>query len=157
MVTMNTYQNDRHCYVVHPLDDVREAKCDAELLGPMPMTASVKLSLLALRGYLMLMGLLVLYHVLDLAGVFHHLRSRSVKRCITDRRVVDFQIDDPFFVREQANSTQHLLNLPNLPDQVRRQRRLVRFPAIRINNPSSFFVFFVLNASLISPHPTLPQ
>lgn len=36
----------------------------------MPMTASVKLSLMTLPGYLILMMLLVLYHVLDLAGVF---------------------------------------------------------------------------------------
>jgi hypothetical protein len=36
----------------------------------MPMTTSVKLSLMALRGYLILMMFLVLYHVLDLAGVF---------------------------------------------------------------------------------------
>jgi hypothetical protein len=33
------------------------------------MTTSVRLSLMALRGYLILMMLLVLYHVLDLAGV----------------------------------------------------------------------------------------
>jgi hypothetical protein len=36
----------------------------------MPMTISVRLSLMALRGYLFLMMLLVLYHVMDLAGVF---------------------------------------------------------------------------------------
>ena len=36
----------------------------------MPMTAGVRVSLMALRGYLILMMLLVLYHVMDLAGVF---------------------------------------------------------------------------------------
>ena len=36
----------------------------------MPMTTTVKLSLLALRGYLVVMMLMVLYHVMDLAGVF---------------------------------------------------------------------------------------
>lgn len=56
--------------VVHPLDDRPEQKVDTSTLGPMPMTTSVKLSLLALRGYLMLMMLLVLYHVMDLAGAF---------------------------------------------------------------------------------------
>ena len=56
--------------VVHPLDDVRETKIDTSTLGTMPMTASVKLSLMTLRGYLILMMLLVLYHVLDLAGAF---------------------------------------------------------------------------------------
>jgi hypothetical protein len=42
---------------------------ETSTLGSMPMTLSVKLSLMALRGYLILMTLLVLYHVLDLAGV----------------------------------------------------------------------------------------
>lgn len=61
---------ENHFVVVHPLDDVREQKIDTSTLGPMPMTASVKLSLMALRGYLVLMMLLVLYHVMDLAGAF---------------------------------------------------------------------------------------
>jgi hypothetical protein len=59
-----------HFVVVHPLDDVPENKIDTSALGPMPMTASVRLSLLALRGYLVVMMLLVLYHVMDLAGAF---------------------------------------------------------------------------------------
>jgi len=59
-----------HFLVVHPLDDAPEEKIDTSALGPMPMTASVKVSLLALRGYLVLMMLLVLYHVMDLAGAF---------------------------------------------------------------------------------------
>jgi hypothetical protein len=61
---------ENHFVVVHPLDDVREQKVNTSGLGAMPMTASVKLSLMALRGYLILMMLLVFYHVLDLAGVF---------------------------------------------------------------------------------------
>jgi hypothetical protein len=36
----------------------------------MRMTGSVRYSLFALRGYLVLMMALVLYHVLDLAGLF---------------------------------------------------------------------------------------
>ena len=56
--------------VVHPLDDKPEEKVDASALGPMAMTTSVKLSLMALRGYLILMVLLVVYHCVDLAGVF---------------------------------------------------------------------------------------
>ena len=59
---------ENHFVVVHPLDDVAEDKVDSSGLGMMPMTASVKLSLMALRGYLILMMLLVFYHVLDLAG-----------------------------------------------------------------------------------------
>ncbi len=61
---------ENHFVVVHPLDDAPEQKVDTESLGPMPMTMSVKLSLMALRGYLILMMLLVLYHVVDLAGGF---------------------------------------------------------------------------------------
>jgi hypothetical protein len=36
----------------------------------MAMTASVRISLLSLRGYLVLMMALVFYHVLTLAGIF---------------------------------------------------------------------------------------
>ena len=56
-----------HFVVVHPLDDVPETKVDTEALGPMPMTRSVRLSLLSLRAYLVLMVLLVIYHVVMLA------------------------------------------------------------------------------------------
>jgi hypothetical protein len=56
-----------HFVVVHPLDDVRETKVDTEALGPMPMTRTVRLSLLSLRAYLILMVLLVVYHVVMLA------------------------------------------------------------------------------------------
>jgi hypothetical protein len=58
-------------YVVHPLDDVPEKKRNADDLGPMPMTRSVKLSLFALRVYLILMGILVAVQVVAMAG--HHL------------------------------------------------------------------------------------
>jgi hypothetical protein len=59
-----------HFVVIHPLDDVPETKVDTESLGPMPMTTSVRVSLLSLRGYLILMMLLVFYRVLALAGLF---------------------------------------------------------------------------------------
>ena len=58
--------------MIHPLDDIPEQKVDTAALGPMPMTNSVKLSLMALRGYLILMMLLVLYHVMHLAGAFRN-------------------------------------------------------------------------------------
>ena len=61
---------ENHYVVVHPLDDEPEEKIDTSMLGPMPMTTSVKLSLMALRGYLVVMALLVGYHCLDLAGSF---------------------------------------------------------------------------------------
>ncbi|HLH07565.1 MAG TPA: hypothetical protein VKW78_10030 [Terriglobales bacterium] len=65
---------ENHFVVVHPLDDVPEEKIDTSRLGPMPMTPSVKYSLFALRGYLVLMMLMVFYHVIDLAGFIHHAR-----------------------------------------------------------------------------------
>ncbi|HVN03037.1 MAG TPA: hypothetical protein VMT86_01400 [Bryobacteraceae bacterium] len=65
MQTIKT--NNNHFVVVHPLDDVPETKVDMEALGPMPMTRSVRLSLLSLRAYLVLMVMLVVYHVVMLA------------------------------------------------------------------------------------------
>jgi hypothetical protein len=67
--TMINHVPDDHFLVVHPLDDALEEKVDTSTLGPMPMTTSVRLSLIVLRGYLLLMILLVFYHVIDLAGV----------------------------------------------------------------------------------------
>lgn len=59
-----------HFVAVHPLDDVAERKVETTTLGRMPLTSSVKVSLLALRGYLVLMILLTAYHILTLAGIF---------------------------------------------------------------------------------------
>jgi hypothetical protein len=61
--------DERDFLVIHPLNDVQEQKVETKHLGPMRMTPAVRLSLLALRAYLVLMMLLVLYHVLGLAGV----------------------------------------------------------------------------------------
>ena len=75
MTTMtNQIELTNQFVVVPPLDDVREVKVDTANLGPMAMTTSVRISLLSLRAYLVLMMILVLYHVLDLSGLFvHHL------------------------------------------------------------------------------------
>jgi hypothetical protein len=71
MIRKDGYNEELNRYVVvHPLDDLPEEKVDIEALGPMPMTASVKWSLVTLRGYLLLMIALVFYRVLGLAGVF---------------------------------------------------------------------------------------
>ncbi len=63
---------ENHYLVVHPLNDAPEEKVDTSALGPIKMTPSVRWSLYALRGYLILMILLVVYHVVDLAGVIGH-------------------------------------------------------------------------------------
>lgn len=64
-------KNFKYFEVIHPLLDAPEKKCNSEGLGPMRMSRSVKVSLLALRIYLISMTLLLVYHVLGLAGVRH--------------------------------------------------------------------------------------
>jgi hypothetical protein len=66
----NTYE-PQYFNVIHPLDDVPEEKCTSEGLGHIAMTPAVRISLSVLRGYLILMTLMLGYHVLDLAGVVH--------------------------------------------------------------------------------------
>jgi len=58
--------------VVHPLDDLPEKKRETDHLAPMKMTLSVRISLVTLRAYLILMGFMLVYHVLDIAGLFGH-------------------------------------------------------------------------------------
>jgi hypothetical protein len=60
----------RKIYVVHPLDDVPEEKRNPDDLGPLQMTAGVRLSLLALRFYLVVMIVLVGVKAVSLAGWF---------------------------------------------------------------------------------------
>jgi hypothetical protein len=54
--------------VIHPLDDNAEEKVNVDSLGLMPMTRSVKWSLITLRTYLVLMILLVFIKVFTMAG-----------------------------------------------------------------------------------------
>lgn len=62
-------------YVIHPLDDIHEAKCTSEGLGLMELTPSVRYSLMALRVYLIAMTLIILYRTLTLAHILtHHTR-----------------------------------------------------------------------------------
>ena len=68
----NLQKTNKHLQVVHPLDDIAEEKRSPEGLGQMPISTSVRFSLYALRGYLALIGLMVAYRVLTLAGVFSH-------------------------------------------------------------------------------------
>jgi len=65
--SINSYQ------VIHPLDDIPEEKrAPLDSIGQISMTPMVRFSLMALRGYLLLMILLVLYRVMTLAGVLGH-------------------------------------------------------------------------------------
>jgi len=76
---MIALKNDRlteEFVVIHPLFDEPEQKMSGVELGRMPMSKPVRVSLLLLRGYLILMFALLTFHMLDLAGVFgHHLRA----------------------------------------------------------------------------------
>lgn len=58
--------------VIHPLFDEPEQKCDPTDLGRIKMSSSVRSCLFVLRAYLMVMGVMLGYHMLDLAGVFAH-------------------------------------------------------------------------------------
>ncbi len=74
MATMhNTYQ-PQSLKVIHPLDDVRERKRSSEGLEHIAMTRTVRTSLGLLRAYLVAMTLMLGYHVLDMAGIFHRLK-----------------------------------------------------------------------------------
>lgn len=72
MITMNSTERTLAdtFTVVHPIFDEPEKKCDPSNLGLMQMSKSVKISLLLLRIYLIVMGLMLGYHMLDLAGIF---------------------------------------------------------------------------------------
>jgi len=72
---MIALKNDRHIeefVVIHPLYDEPEQKMSGVELGRMPMSKPVRVSLLLLRGYLILMFMLLGFHILDLAGAFGH-------------------------------------------------------------------------------------
>ena len=71
MATMNVIPNVNAYSVIHPLDDAPEMKRSTEGLGRIAMTRAVRLSLGALRGYLILMAVMLAYHVVDLAGLLH--------------------------------------------------------------------------------------
>ena len=68
MILENTV-DERDLLIVHPLDDVPEQKVETRHLGPMRLTPAARISLLVPRAYLLLMMLLLLYHVLGLAGL----------------------------------------------------------------------------------------
>ncbi|MDR5729215.1 MAG: hypothetical protein RB191_17495 [Terriglobia bacterium] len=74
MATLSNSYSPETFRVIHPLHDLPEEKCASEGLGPIAMTPSVRISLVILRGYLVLMSGMLLYRVLEMAGVFHALR-----------------------------------------------------------------------------------
>jgi hypothetical protein len=77
MATMQNSYVPEYFRVIHPLDDAPEQKCSTDGLGPIAMTSGVRISLTVLRGYLIVMTLMLGYHVLDLAGVLHSIRRMA--------------------------------------------------------------------------------
>ena len=57
-------------YVIHPLFDEPEAKCDGKKLGLMKLSKGSRLALFILRAYTLLMIVLLLYHIIDLSMHF---------------------------------------------------------------------------------------
>lgn len=74
MATVQNSYSPEYFRVIHPLDDQPEQKCSSEGLGQIAMTPAVRISLRVLRGYLIVMTLMLGYHVLDLAGMVHTIR-----------------------------------------------------------------------------------
>jgi hypothetical protein len=74
MATLQNSYDPQYFRVIHPLDDAPEEKCSTEGMGHIAMTPAVRISLTVLRGYLVLMTLMLGYHVLDLAGILHPMR-----------------------------------------------------------------------------------
>lgn len=74
MATIQNTYSPEYFRVIHPLDDAPEQKCSSEGLGHIAMTPAVRVSLTLLRGYLVVMTLMLGYHVLDLAGAIHSVR-----------------------------------------------------------------------------------
>jgi hypothetical protein len=65
MTNLESIQATEPRWVVHPLDDIPEEKRNVASLGPMPITKTVRGSLLVLRVYLILMAFLVGYRFLS--------------------------------------------------------------------------------------------
>jgi hypothetical protein len=74
MATLRVAPEINEWTVVHPMHDIAEQKCSSAGLGKIRMTRPVRLALGVLRAYLIAMTLMLGYHVLDLAGLFHKTR-----------------------------------------------------------------------------------
>lgn len=72
MIALKNHTAETEFVVIHPLFDQPEQKRTGAGLGRMRMSKSVRVSLLTLRAYLVAMGGLLAYHLLDLAGAFGH-------------------------------------------------------------------------------------
>ena len=67
MVNKNIAANQTLYYVVHPLDDLPEKKRSIDGLEPVNLKRSTKWMLMALRVYVIAMGLLIAHHAMAIA------------------------------------------------------------------------------------------
>lgn len=74
MTTLPVTPNMDGFRVIHPLDDTPEQKCSSDGLGKIRMTRAIRVSLGILRGYLIAMTAMLIYHVLDLSGFLQKIR-----------------------------------------------------------------------------------
>jgi len=70
IIRKNASYRNKFYNVIHPLDDKIEEKCKIEGLGLMPLSPTVKYSLLSLRLYLVLMVALVFYRAIHDMGIW---------------------------------------------------------------------------------------
>jgi len=64
MIALKNNQLPEEFVVIHPMFDEPEQKRTGEGLGKMPLSRSVRFSLIVLRGYLVLMSLMLVYHLI---------------------------------------------------------------------------------------------
>ena len=67
MVNKSLETNQTLYYVVHPLDDLPEKKRSIDGLEPVNLKRSTKWMLMALRVYVIAMGLLIAHHAMAIA------------------------------------------------------------------------------------------
>jgi hypothetical protein len=72
MTTMVNTAETKLYTVIHPLDDAPEQKRSLEAIGPIKMSRSVRLSLMALRAYLVLMTAMTAVRVVEIASTLGH-------------------------------------------------------------------------------------
>jgi len=70
MIALKNNRIAEEFVVIHPLFDAPEEKRNGAELGRMPMSPSVRISLLLLRGYLVVMSILLVVHMVDSLHVF---------------------------------------------------------------------------------------
>jgi hypothetical protein len=69
MVNKNIEANQTLYYVVHPLDDLPEKKRSIDGLAPVSLNRGTRWALMALRVYVIAMGLLIAHHAMAMSHI----------------------------------------------------------------------------------------